>query len=197
MVLPQEGKRQGASRIGGDLEMNRDELLELLDIEHGGEFEYFENFADLVEHEGMLDEDVLYELLEEVDMKTFAELCESYFYDTLENVPGDQIDVFNLMENIKRVLIGLSEAVRNDENNALLKLSDELNRFRVWYSADGNAECRNLRTGEITWIPVRDAIANARLEKLSGDEFSYDFTKALEYELEECIMTYADLADGE
>ena len=33
-------------------------------------------------------------------------------------------------------------------------------------------------------------------EKLEGDEYRYDFTDALEYELEEYIMTYGDLADA-
>ncbi len=32
--------------------------------------------------------------------------------------------------------------------------------------------------------------------KLEGDEYRYDFTDALEYELEEYIMTYGDLADA-
>ena len=45
-------------------------------------------------------------------------------------------------------------------------------------------------------MPVRDALALSRLEKLEGDEYRYDFTDALEYELEEYIMTYGDLADA-
>ena len=46
---------------------------------------------------------------------------------------------------------------------------------------------------KVVYLPVRDALANARLEKLNGEEFAYDFTEALEYELEEFVMTYADL----
>lgn len=177
--------------------MNLEELFELLDITSGSEFEYFENFADFVEHDGAVDSDTVYELLTEVDMKTFAELSESYFYDTLENVPGDQIDLYNLLENIKRVLVGLAEAVRQEEENAAVKLADEFNRFRIWYSADSQVECRNVYTGEISFQPVRDALTNARLERMNGEEFSYDFSGALEYPLEEYIMTYADMAGQE
>ena len=103
--------------------MDKEELFELLDITSGAEFEYFENFADFAEYDGMVDGDAVYELITDVDMKTFAELAESYFYDILENVPGDQIDLYNLLENIKRVLVGLSEAVRKGEDNAEPRLS--------------------------------------------------------------------------
>ena len=176
--------------------MDRDELFALLDIETGEDFQYFENFADFVENEGAIDEDAIYELVREIDMKTFAELCESYFYETLENMPGDQIDAYNLVENIKRVLVGLAEAVSKGEENADIKLADELNKFRLWFSADSEVECRNVATNEVDYMPVRDALALSRLEKLEGDEYRYDFTDALEYELEEYIMTYGDLADA-
>ena len=48
-------------------------------------------------------------------------------------MPGDQIDAYNLVENIKRVLVGLSEAVSKGEENADIKLADELNKFRLWF----------------------------------------------------------------
>lgn len=177
--------------------MDRDELFALLDIDNGADFQYFENFADLVECEEEIESDVIYDMLEDVDLKTFAEICESFFYETLESVPGDQIDLYNLIENIKRVLIGLSEAARGDEDNALLQLADELNRFRIWYSVEKLAECKDLSNDKISYMAVRDALVNARLEKLGTEEYAYDFSEALEYELEEFMMTYADLAGAE
>ena len=177
--------------------MDREELFALLDIESGAEFEYFENFADFVEHDGLIDSDAVYELITDVDMKTFAELCESYFYDVLENVPGDQIDLYNLLENIKRVLVGLSEAVRKGEENAELKLADEFNRFRLWYSSESEVECTNIARGVSEFLSVRDALTSARIEKLDGTEYAYDFNNAVCYELEEYIMTYADMAGQE
>ena len=56
-------------------------------------------------------------------------------------------------------------------------------------------ECRNLATDEVLIVPVRDSLTTARLEKLEGSEYTYDFSKALEYQLEEYIMTYADLVE--
>ena len=177
--------------------MDRDELFELLDIDSGADFQYFENFADLVECEEDIESDVVYDMLEDVDLKTFAEICESFFYETLESVPGDQIDLYNLIENIKRALIGLAEAARGEEDNALLQLADELNRFRIWYTVDKLAECKDLSSDKVSYIAIRDALVNARLEKLGTEEYAYDFSEALEYELEEFIMTYADLAGAE
>ena len=177
--------------------MDREELFEMLDIEDGTGFEYFENFADFVEYEGEIDEDAVWELISEVDLKIFCELCESYFYDVLENVPGDQIDLYNLLENIKRVLVGFAEAARRGEENARSVLAEEFNRFRQWYSAGSSVEYRNLSSGETFFAPVRDALTNARMEKLNGEDFSYDFENALNYELEEFAMSYADLAAEE
>lgn len=177
--------------------MDREELFALLDIETGEDFQYFENFADFVENEGAIDSDAIYDLITEIDMKTFAELCESYFYETLENVPGDQIDIYSLLENIKRVLVGLSEAVRKGEENADLKLTDEWNKFRIWYSADSEVECKKTASDEVHYVPVRDALVISRMEKLDGDEYRYDFAGALDYELEEFIMNYADMAEAE
>jgi hypothetical protein len=178
--------------------MDRDELFELLDIESGADFQYFENFADLVECEEDIESDVIYDLLEDVDLKTFNEICESFFYDTLESVPGDQIDLYNLLENIKRALIGLAEAARKEEDNALVQLADELNKFRTWYSVELHAECKNVMNEKVSYLAIRDALANARMEKLNGEEYAYDFANAMDYELEEFVMSYADLVgDGE
>lgn len=177
--------------------MDREELYAILDMETGEDFQYFENFADFVEHEGAIDDDAVFDLIREVDMKTFAELCESYFYEALENVPGDQIDVYNLMESVKRVLIGLSEAVRKEEENADLKLADQFNKFRIWYSIDSEVECKNVADQKVHYVTVRDALALSRLEKIDGEEYRYDFTEALDYEMEEYMMTYADMADVE
>ena len=181
--------------------MELEQLYEFLDIEHGGQFEYFENFADLVESPAEIHDDVLYELMKEVDMKTFAELCESYFYETLESVPGDQIDFYNLLENIKRALIGLSESAgkgeTEDEDKTLINLSDEVNRFRRWFTQDMIIECRDMMSGKVEFLTIRDALTTSRLEKFSKEEHLYDFSRALDYQLEEYMMTLADLTDEE
>jgi hypothetical protein len=72
-----------------------------------------------------------------------------------------------------------------------------LNKFRNWYSVELFAECKNTVNEKVSYLSVRDALVNARLEKLNGEEFAYDFTEALNYELEEFVMTYADLVESD
>ena len=46
-------------------------------------------------------------------------------------------------------------------------------------------------------LPLRDALTLLRLEKLGEEEYSYDFSECLDYELEDYIMSFADLARAE
>lgn len=177
--------------------MDREELYEKLDIESGEDFQYFENFAELVETGDKIDEDALYELFSEMDMKTFAELAESFFYEMEDNVPEDQNDLLILTENIKRCLVGLAEAVRRYEEGALVKLCNEFDRFRRWYSDETLAAYDDPETGSSVESTVRDAITTARLERMGHGRYQYDFTRALDYIIDEYSMTYEDMADEE
>ena len=137
--------------------MTLEELYEILDIETGSEFEYFENFADLVE-------------------------CE------------EEIDIYNLMETIKRNFVGMAQAVSNEEDeNALVRLADEIVKFRKWYSIDRSCSCTDPVKGTTFAETVRDAITDSRMEKIGGNELVYDFSQAADYELDEYIMTYGDM----
>jgi hypothetical protein len=180
--------------------MNKDQLFEILDIEDGKEFQYFENLADLFESSEDIGGDIIFELMKDVDLDEFAELCENYF-DQLEDwIPDGETDFFMLITNIKRVMIGMAQSISANENtdeidDTLLQLSDEIGKFRTWYSDSENVECVNDETGDVQTLPVRDALALCREEKLGGATYRFDFTDALDYELSDFIMTFADLAD--
>jgi len=180
--------------------MDRDELYEMLDIESGKDFQYFENIADLFESSEDIGGDVLYELLEEVDMDVFAELCESYFDQLEDSIPDGETEFYTLTLNIKRAFIGMASSVSSEEDDdevdqALLQLSEEIGKFRVWYSDSDTVECINDDSGDSQVLPVRDALALSKEEKLGGDTYRFDFTEALDYELSDFVMTFADLAD--
>ena len=53
--------------------MKLEQLYEFLDIEHGGQFEYFENFADLVETPETIDDDTLFALMRELEDELFCD----------------------------------------------------------------------------------------------------------------------------
>ena len=177
--------------------MDRDRFYERLDIEDGSQFVYFENFAELVEGEQLADQDLIYELLMEVDHQTFYELVENWFEDTMKAVPDDSIDMYTLLETIKRNLQGLTKAaeeeVKVDENTASLQLSSELQRFIEWFSHSKNCTIDNYDTGVSSKISVRDAITENRVAQVTGDDVNFDFTEAVEYPIEEYIMTYGDI----
>lgn len=180
--------------------MDKDKLFEMLDIESGKDFQYFENIADLFESSEDIGCDVIYELLQDIDMDVFAELCESYFDQIEDSIPDGETDFFTLITNIKRVLIGMASSVSAEDDDdeiddEMLQLADEIGKFRAWYSDSDNVECVNDNSGEKQVLPVRDALALSKEEKLGGDCYRFDFSEALDYELSDFVMTFADLAD--
>ena len=67
--------------------MNFEELLDYLDLEEAGQFEYFEALADLVECEEPIEMEAIYKLFEGADKETVATLLEDYFEDILDGLP--------------------------------------------------------------------------------------------------------------
>lgn len=175
--------------------MDKTELYNLLEIEDGSEFEYFEDFAALIECEASIESDVIYSLLKEVSLETFSELCASYFEEILEAVPNDSIEVYTLLENVQRSIRGL--ALHGDGESSLLQLADEVNRFRIWYCIESKVICRNFASDLEEEMPVSEALVTSRLEKISGDKYSFDFTNSLDYPMEEYIMSFADIMKAE
>lgn len=172
--------------------MNYEQLLELIGIEEAAEFEYFENFADLVESDEDISEEALYKLFSQVDRDGVADIIENYFTEITDAIPDDSTEIFTLLEAIKMSLIGLLQSA--EEEAALVHFCEEIINFKIWYSVESKVHCRDIDTAEVETLSMRDAMANARIEKLEGDKCHYDFNDCLDYELEEYIMTYGDMA---
>lgn len=172
--------------------MDYEKLLESLGIEEAAEFEYFENFADLCENGEPVDEEALYKLFEGADRSALLEMIDNYFNDIMEAVPDDSTDIYMLMETIKMALTGLLEAA--EDETAMVHFCEELNDFRQWYCDGSKVECKSINDGSIQLLCLRDALSLCRIERLEGDKYRYDFTGALDYEIEEYIMSYADMA---
>mgnify|MGYP000893579489 CR=1 FL=1 len=175
--------------------MELQELLTLLEIEDPGEFEYYENFANLVESDEEISSEVLIELFSDTDSVVVSEIVRQYFDDMLETLPQDVLDIHILLENIKLSLMGLVKSTDDGENPVVF--AEEVARFKTWYSFESVVECTGTETGEERILPLRDALTLVRLEKLGEEEFSYDFTGCLDYELEAYIMNFADLVRTE
>lgn len=172
--------------------MNYEQLLEMIGIESGAEFEYFENFADLIENNEKVEEDALYKLFSEADKGAVLDVIENFFEEMTDAIPDDSTDIFTMLEAIKMALLGLLESA--EDENAMVHFCEEIIKFRTWYSVESEVHCRDIATSEVVTMTMRDALIEARVEKLEGDKYHYDFNDCLDYELEEYIMTYADMA---
>ncbi|MBQ2747722.1 MAG: hypothetical protein IJP24_06515 [Firmicutes bacterium] len=178
--------------------MNYKELLEYLDLDTPLDFQYFENLADIIECEDEIEDESLEKLFAGVDSEILAEVLENYFTELTDKVPQKSVDIYTLIENIGRALKGLAKSLDDDIEGANVSLfAEELSRFRKWYMFDTEVTCRNIKTGKEEIVPVAEAISLYRLESLDGDEYDYDFESALEYELEEFVMSFATLAAAE
>lgn len=175
--------------------MDYDELLEYLGIEEPSEFEYFENFADLVEgHETIL-VSALYELLKDIPEGVMPEVIEGYFNEALEACPDTEIEIYTLLELIKRTLIGLSENMEDDKDLGFF--ADEILRFKEWYTNDSIVFIKDKSTKEEKQITVMEAMVVSRLEKIEETEYDYDFSQAVDYTIDENIMQYSIVEDDE
>ncbi len=172
--------------------MDLNELMEMLEIDEPSEFEYFENLADLIESDETIPEETLFQLFSQTYHKTVAELIHNYFDDMLEAMPESSTEMFTLLENIKRSLIGLLQT--SEEESLLRHFVEELFRFKTWFCFESEVGCKSLSGGEEKSLPLRDALILSRLEKMEEDEFQYDFEDCLKYEIDEYIMSFADLA---
>lgn len=172
--------------------MDLNELMEMLEIDEPGEFEYFENLADLIEADESIPEETLFQLFSQTDPKTVAELIHTFFDDMLEAMPESSTEMFTLLENIKRSLIGLLQT--SEEESLLRHFVEELFRFKTWFCFESEVGCKSLSDGEEKVLPLRDALVLSRLEKMEEDEYQYDFEECLKYEIDEYIMSFADLA---
>lgn len=171
--------------------MRKEDFYELLDIDYPAEFQYFENLAAFLECDEELEYEDVAELFQGVDKDTLAQLVDNYFEELTDFVPGSETGVYGILDNVRRALMGMA---RNcDDDTMETKLADELERFRRWYSIDSRVYLTNLGTMDEQEFTLRDALVNARIEKLDGEKFQYDFSECENYVLDEYIVSFGDM----
>lgn len=171
------------------------ELLEYLDLEEAGQFEYFEAMADLIESEEYIDQEAMYMLFDGADNTMIEELLQDYFEDVLDGLPENSGEIFSLLHQIKLSLIGMISHAEDDSD--MRRFTDEFYRFQTWYSHESEVELQPENGGAALYTNVRDAITASRMEKLGGEKYSYDFENALDYQLDSYTMSFSDLMDAE
>ncbi|MGX8774134.1 MAG: hypothetical protein ACSW8G_03660 [Bacillota bacterium] len=178
--------------------MNYYELIDYLDIGNGSELQYFEEMADLIESDEHIEHEALLKLFEEADFGVAASLIDEYFEDMTSGIPSEYTDIFSLLDQIRMELTGLIRNASADDPDSIRTFTNRFYRFRNWYVYDTEVSVLD-RSGdeegrEREFIQsVRDAIATARAGKLSGDEFAFDFSQAMDYDIDFYAMSVADL----
>ena len=175
--------------------MNYEELMDYLDLANGADFQYFEAMADLIESDEYVEQEAMFRLFDEADNTMTAELINNYFEDVTGGLPEDSGEILSLMEQIRMCLEGI--IMNSEEESELRKFTDEFHRFRNWYSEESEVELLPEEGGAPLYQCLRDAITTARMERLGGDKYRYNFENALDYELDSYIMSFADLMASE
>lgn len=176
--------------------MTLNELLEMLDLEESSQFEYFENISDLVESEEEIEAEVMYQLFKDIDMKTMADLLNTYFDDILEAVPDDALEVYTLIDSVKMSMIGMAKNI--SEETDIVRFAEQFTGFRNWYSIDSQVfVCEVGNYGDEKCVNMRDALTLSRCEELGGEKYEYTFEEALTFEMDEYSMSFADLVNDE
>lgn len=177
--------------------MNYEKLLEYLGLEESAEFEFFENLADLTEADMEIAPEAVYQLFDGVDKEVLSSLFETYFEDLLGSVPEGEMELYTLLDSVKMALMGMCRNM--EEEKDLVLLSDEFCRFRNWYSIDSAVSVQTLEASsrQETDMPLRDALSLVRLERMSEESYEYDFEGALDFEMDQYTMSFADLLQEE
>lgn len=175
--------------------MDFDELLELLEIDSPEEFGYFEHFAALVECDEEIPYDYFYRILADVDSDALIDLTDNYFEDVMQGMPEDAIDIYTLFGTIRQALSGLAKnSVTREERIAYV---DELYKFRSWYIFDSIVHLKRSRDNVKRDATVSEALSLFRLEKLNEDQYRYDFSDCLDYEIDEYSISIDATLDEE
>lgn len=179
--------------------MNKEELYEMLDIESGEDFQYFENLADLLECGEDIDFNLIANLVDEIEKDNLSQIIKNYFEEMAEAIPGSEGELLTVLDNIQRVLIGLCRTYDSDDTAGAggSRLAEELERFRVWYSLDSKVYYNKIGETEEQETTLASALLLSRIESLGGDKHLFDFSQCTDYPLEEYVMSIADMIFAE
>ena len=178
--------------------MDYEELLSFLDIEDPSELVYFEQFAELIEASDDISLEAIKQLIDGIDEGGLAELTEGYFDDLLRFVPDEEAELYTLLQAIGTTLTTLAQNEEPEETDSdSLVYADELYKFRNWYIFDSCVISVDREEGAQTEIPLMEALTNYRVRNFVEDEYQYDFSNALDYPLDEYIVSLSSISDDD
>lgn len=158
--------------------MDKTQFYKVLDIESPDEFTYYENLESLFEEDSLIESNLIFDLIRDINFEFLYESCKTYFDEFLNIIPDFESDLYLLVNSIGMQLLGRMHNKCNDDE--LRILSENIYKFRKWYVLDKLV----LDKSTMKEISVRDARYNFLAAKLLGEDFSCDFRLALDYDLD-------------
>ena len=165
--------------------MERDELFDILEIDSPDQLEYFEQFAELLENEGEISFDDMYEVLSGAEAENIGEFSENYFEELMNALPDGEQAAFAKLDAIQQRLMLLAA---EDDDSARRLFVQEFYKFRDWYHTPGSVIVDGL-----SMTPM-EALFECRADKLTGSEHNYDFSGFDSYELDELSMSVGNFS---
>ena len=153
--------------------MTREELFELLEIDTSEDFQYFEQFAELVECEDEIEYDDFYEVIFGADADTLAEINENYFTEIEKSFPEDCDDFYEVMQSIWSNLIDLLKNASDE--TCRREYVNQLYKFHEMYTAPDGASVDGRPCS------VMEAIAENRMSAIDHEKHKFDFENCLDY----------------
>lgn len=175
--------------------MNYEDLLTLLEIEYPADLVYFEQFAELVENVEDISIEPIAQIIEGMERDVLSELTESYFEDVLKFIPDDDANLYSLLSAISKTLMAIAES--GDSDDYARMYAEELYKFRNWYLFDGIVQCVDLDDNNTSEMTVYEALTNHRVQNIMDKDYSFDFSEALDYPLDEYIVSLSSLSNDD
>ena len=169
--------------------MDRENLMQMLEMDEPSDFEYFEQYADLVETKEAIEYDDFYYVISGAEKDTIAEITVNFFEELEKFIPNGSDDIFEIVDNVANNLKLLS----NDFDSQEFKKDyiQKLFTFHEWYTKPGGAKVDGKECA------IVDAIFEYRAQKLDNTEHSYDFSDSLDYDFDYLSMPIGGYTDNE
>jgi hypothetical protein len=131
-------------------------------------------------------------LVEAMSADTLRDLLDAYFVEVLNSVPDGEDDLYTLLSNIGTTLKSLTYGSEDDSASVF---AEELYKFRMWFLFDSRVICRDMINDADREISLFEALTNYRAQSVSEEEYSFDFEEALDYTLEEYIVSLGSIVE--
>ena len=153
--------------------MNRERLLDKLDIESPEDFKYYENLEALLEEDEHVEEELIIHVLSASDKEQLAEHVGNFFDSFMSNMPDEETELHIIIDTFKGNITSVIDREMTDED--MTSLASEIYKFRKWYVIDNNAT--DEQNGNE--ISVRDARYEIMAAGFLGEDKPIDFGRAL------------------